>query len=477
MYKWGLAMSNAENDYTFSMVEDCPATRMVVLGAGGMGNNAMENMARSAVTGLEYYSLNTDVQALRRCRGSRPVQLGAKRTGGKGAGGDSDMGRMSAEDDAEKIRKIVKGAELVFIASGMGGGTGTGAAPVIAKICREIGVLSICVVTMPMECEGARRTEKARAGLAELRKYVDSLLIIENEKLSMVMDQEDVSIIEVFRRADKVVVDTVTAVVGIINSHGYINLDLADLKKVLQRGDNGSCVDAFVGVGEASGPERAQMAADMALNNPLLRECSISGAVNLLVNVAGSDQIGHKEAMNAVKRIVEKAGDLDREIFMGVVTDNSMAEKLSVTVIATGLSPRTATVVPMRGMGPQVKKTADEGREAGVFRSIRIPSRMEPEKSFVVDSGIHAEQESIVKPGIIKSIPDGFGVSPLICKDVWHTPAYLRRKANAGEAPDRQEDSRVQEIYKRDKDVEFETIIDPQVEKGQCRQDYYHMAS
>ena len=370
-------MTTGNNDYSFSLGDDGPGVRMVVLGAGGMGNNAMENLARAAIPGLELYSLNTDIQPLRRCRGSKPVQLGAKRTGGKGAGGDSEKGRLSAEDDAEKIRKIVRDAELVFIASGMGGGTGTGVAPVIARICREVGVLSVCVVTMPMDCEGQKRTEKACAGLAELRKSVDSLLIIENEKLSTVMDQEDISIIEVFRRADKVVVDAVAAVARIINSHGYINLDLADLKKVLQRGANDSCVDSFIGVGEACGPDRAMKAAEMALNNPLMREVSIFGAANLLVNVVGSDQMGHKEAMSAIKSIVEKAGDLDREIFMGVVPDNSMGDKLSITVIATGLAKRNSTVLPLRGCVPpgDISASAPACFEAVSPRNIRISDK------------------------------------------------------------------------------------------------------
>jgi cell division protein FtsZ len=412
-------MATGNNDYSFTMVEETSTARLVVLGVGGMGNNAMENLARAGVSGLELYSLNTDVQALRRCNGSKPVQLGGKRTGGKGAGGNSDIGRMSAEDDSEKIRKIVEGAELVFVASGMGGGTGSGAAPIVARICRELGVLCVCIVTMPMECEGQRRGEKGRAGLVELRKNVDSLLIIENEKLSDVMDQEDISIIEVFRKADKIVVDIVSAITRIINSHGYINLDLADLKNVLQRND-GSCVDAYIGMGEATGPDRARKASEIALHNPLLRTINIEGAANLLVNVAGSEQIGHKEAMIAVKNIAERVGADNQEIYMGVVTDNSMADRISVTVIATGLPSRSGAVVKM--------KAPHDLKNKGI--SNQSPEETVRGELLIDSSNVPAKVEAV--QGLNYS-PAVSGFSPLIRKEEWQTPAYIRNQAKSSD--------------------------------------------
>lgn len=470
-------MISENNAYSFSLADEGPGVRMVVLGAGGMGNNAMENLARAGIPGLELYSMNTDIQPLRRCRGSKPVQLGAKRTGGKGAGGDSNMGRLAAEDDAEKIRNIVRDAELVFIASGMGGGTGTGVAPVIARICREVGVLSVCVVTMPMDCEGPKRTEKARAGLAELRKSVDSLLIIENEKLSAVMDQEDISIIEVFRRADKVVVDAVAAVARIINSHGYINLDLADLKKVLQRGSNDGCVDSFIGVGEASGPDRAMKAAEMALNNPLMREVSINGAANLLVNVIGSDQMGHKEAMVAIKSIVERAGDLDREIFMGVVPDNSMGDKLSITVIATGLLKRNSTVLPLRGASLQGNKVVGGVGDGSASMNIRIPRNFESEKSQFPFSESADVAILEVDHETFKKVSDGFGFSPLIRKDKWLTPAYLRTNDKLFEASGSVTENPALNKFVEDGPGKCEPMVDKYTENSQYHQALYTMAS
>lgn len=460
-------MTTGNNGYTFTMVEEGPATRLVVLGVGGMGNNAMENLARSSVAGLELYSLNTDVQALRRCHGSKPVQLGAKRTGGKGAGGNSDIGRKSAEDDNEKIRKIVMGAELVFIASGMGGGTGSGATPVVAQICRELGVLCVCIVTMPMECEGQRRGEKGRAGLVELRKTVDSLLIIENEKLSAVMDKEDISIIEVFRKADKVVVDIVAAVARIINSHGYINLDLADLKNVLQRGHDGACVEAYIGLGEATGPDRALKASEIALNNPLLRTVKIQGAANLLVNVAGSEQIGHKEAMAAVNNVVERVGRDNREIFMGVVTDNSMEDRISVTVIATGLPSRNTSVVRIKPVNCTSKKIFPSQDCDGIeTENIKINHSVADEMELMV-----ADRE-VVPLG--NYMPDISGVSPLIRKDEWQIPAYIRIKVKSPELVERMPESCVREITTRGNGADIQP--DQGAANNQFGQPLYHMA-
>jgi len=468
-------MTSGNDDYAFRIVDENKVVKMVALGVGGMGNNSIENLARVAVPGLELYSLNTDVQPLRRCRGSKPVQLGAKRTGGKGAGGDSDIGRLSAEDDAEKIKKIVCEAELVFIASGMGGGTGTGATSVIARICKELGILTVCIVTMPMDCEGKKRSEKARVGLSDLRKQVDSLLVIENENLSILMDQEDISIIEVFRRADKVVVDVVSAVTRIINSNGYINLDLADLKKVLQRGNNGSCLDAYIGVGEAIGENRAMEAAERALSNPLMRAFSFRGAANLMVNVVGSEQMGHKEAMVAIKSIVDRVGDLEREIFMGVVPDNNMGEKLSITVIATGLFKGQSTVIPMSIGVAKAINIIDDCHE--VVNSGGIKVNPDSKNSEVEGNFQQSSYKLNSGPELynLNRVSDGLGVSPLIRKDEWQVPAYLRVNKTPHENISISVDRLlVKAVFK---EAEAEPMSENITEKSLCRQALYNMAS
>jgi cell division protein FtsZ len=294
---------------------------------------------------------------------------------------------------------------------------------------------------------------------------VDSLLIIENEKLSTVMEQEDVSIIEVFRRADKVVVDIVAAIARIINSHGYINLDLADLKNVLNRGGIDGCVDAYIGLGEASGPDRGMRASEMALSNPLLRTISIKGAANLLVNVAGSEQLGHKEAMGIVKNIVDHVGIDSQEIFFGVVTDDGMGDTISVTVIATGLSSVGDSATKIKPVDCSISKNrARQPLDQPEITSIRITrdsnagNELTEDSREVVDSNFQNDKA---------------GFSPMIRKDEWLIPAYLRTVAKTAEFEERLADPRVRKISKC-KDYGHEA--DQGLNHPQFRQPLYHMA-
>lgn len=414
-------MSAKKADYHFSMVEEVSRTRIVAMGVGGMGRNAMENLAATVVDGLELYSVNTDMQALDRCVGSQPIQIGAKRTNGKGAGGNSEVGQLSAEDDIEKLRSLVEGAELVFIAAGMGGGTGTGAAPVIAKLCREMGILSIGIVTTPMHCEGRRRMEKARFGLAELRKHVDSLVVIENENLSLIMDSGDVSIIEIFRYADEVLLNSVAAIGGIINFHGYINLDLADLRNVLKRSSEENCADVLIGFGRSSGADRGAKAAAMALSNPLLANANIKGADNLLINVSGDEAMGLNEAHAVVEAIVAKAGDGDREIYMGIVTDNSLGDELTVTLIATGMA-----LDKVNGFAGAEIVAAKHPR-AAIFREIN--NEISGPMAMVVEEKPVLHQDHLVSRSTLAGNENNekFGTSPLVKSVEWQRPAYTRR--------------------------------------------------
>jgi len=410
------------SDYHFSMVEEEAKTRIVAMGIGGMGRNAMENLASTVIEGLELYSVNTDMQALEKCVGSNPVQIGAARTAGKGAGGNSEVGKLSAEDDAAILRSIVEGAELVFIAAGMGGGTGTGAAPVIAAMCREMGILTVGCVTTPMECEGRKRMEKARQGLTELRAQVDSLLVIENEKLSLIMDEDDVSIIEVFRRADNVLVNGVAAISGMINSHGYINLDLADLRNVLKRPSEKDCADALIAVGIAEGENRALKAAAFAMENPLLANGDIKGANNLLINVSANENMGLTEAHSVVQSIADQAGDSDREIFMGIVTDNSLGERISVTLIATGSreTKQEKNKRPEIIQGNRIVETEVE----------KIGRKIYLQTSQAVDEvlcRLNSPANHQKKPFGTENV-ENFGFSPMVKKEEWRSPAYARRE-------------------------------------------------
>jgi cell division protein FtsZ len=413
-------MTKETAEFIFSMAEDEVGTRIVAIGIGGMGRNAMENIAAIEIDGLELYSVNTDMQALDKCVGSQPVQIGGKRTGGKGAGGNNEVGKLSAEDDIEKLRGLVEGAELVFITAGMGGGTGTGAAPVIAELCRSMGILTIGIVTTPMKCEGRKRMAKAQQGLAELRRQIDSLVVIENEKLSLVMDHEDVSIIEVFRRADEVLLKSVAAIGGMINFHGYINLDLADLGNVLKRPSAENCTDALIGVGTASGEGRALKAAASAMDNPLLANSDINGAINLLINVSGNENMGLNEAHSVVQAIADKAGEGDREIFMGIVTDNSLGESISVTLIATGMGPHQPglpakpRLVAIKADGGSLAVASRGGTGAAAWVTEEKPAGF-------------AEINNVYRHKAGAGNTENFGSSPLVKSQDWQTPAYTRR--------------------------------------------------
>jgi cell division protein FtsZ len=421
-----MKMTAERSDYIFSMAETESRTRIVAMGIGGMGRNAMENLARCGISDLEVYSVNTDMQALDRCQDSLPVQIGEARTGGKGAGGNSEVGKLSAEDDIDKMRGLVEGAELVFIAAGMGGGTGTGAAPVIAKLCRELGVLTIGTVTMPMEIEGIKRKEKATKGLVELRKHVDSLVVIENERLSLVMGDEDISMIEAFRRADEVLTDGVEAVTRLINSHGYINLDLADLRNVLQRPGSEDCADVLIGVGQASGEDRALQATSAALENPLLARDNVRGADNLLVNVAGDDNLGLNEANLVMDIVKEAAGDSVKEIFMGFVNDSSMGDRLSVTLIATGMGTEQA-IKPDLVKPSVVREVRVESKISGMAE---VAAMEKPGRPVRIDGIVQGQSgsESAAQNNMSKPVnAESFGFSPLVSNSEWRIPACQRR--------------------------------------------------
>lgn len=415
-------MTAEKTDALFTMVEEGSRTRIVAMGVGGMGGNAMENLAKHAIDGVEVFAVNTDMQSLDKCAGSQPVQIGTTRTAGKGAGGDSEVGRLSAEDDLAKLRGLVEGAELVFIAAGMGGGTGTGAAPVIARLCREMEILTIGIVTTPMVCEGHRRMDKAQQGLVELRRHVDSLMVIENENLSLIMDSDDVSIIKVFGRADEVMVKGIASISRMINTLGYINLDLADIRNVLKRPCVEECADVLIGVGIASGQDRVQQAVAVAMENPLLANSDITGVDNLLINVAADENMGLNEAQNVMDIVAGKAGDGDREVIMGIVTDNSLGDKICVTIIATGMGrnklriPAVAQIVPVQQIcEPWVREIDHE-----VFTSVAPPG----EDAFSAPVSANRRQQQ----GVESENKENFGASPLFNNPEWQSPAYARRE-------------------------------------------------
>ena len=314
----------------FKIVEDDTmlSARIKVIGAGGAGGNAVNRMIASNIQGVEFITANTDAQALRHSLAGIRIQLGVNFTKGLGAGGDPEKGRKAAEEDKEYLSDVLKGADMVFIASGMGGGTGTGAAPVIASIAREMGALTVAVVTKPFHFEGKVRMRQAEQGLSELMGRVDTLLVIPNQKLFSIID-EDTKAMDAFKVADDVLRQGVQAISDIITTHGLINVDFADVKSTMKEAGK-----ALMGIGLGEGNTRAVMAAQQAITSPLLEDVSIKGARGLLVNITSDQDIKMVEVNQAMEFIYKEVSS-DAHVFFGQVIDDAMAGKIKVTVIAT----------------------------------------------------------------------------------------------------------------------------------------------
>ncbi|ADR19626.1 cell division protein FtsZ [Calditerrivibrio nitroreducens] len=301
-----------------------------VVGVGGAGGNAINNMINAGITNVEFIAANTDSQALAANLAPIKIQLGSKLTRGLGAGGNPEVGRKAAIEEQEAIEDALRGADLVFITAGMGGGTGTGAAPVIASIAKDLGALTVAVVSKPFYWEGKRRTEYAEQGLKFLKEHVDTYIVVPNDKLLDVIDK-NTPFKEAFRIADDVLRQGVQGISDTINSSGYVNVDFADIRTILS-----SKGMALMGIGVASGDNRDQDAARKALSSPLLVDSSIKGAEAILLNITGGNDITMTEVSNIAGIIYEAAGE-DAAIYKGVVIDHDMEGSIKVTVVATGL--------------------------------------------------------------------------------------------------------------------------------------------
>ena len=299
-----------------------------VVGVGGGGNNVVNRMVKTGTKGVDFIAVNTDKQALAVSSATYKIQIGEKLTNGQGAGSDPEVGRKSAEENRTQIYKALEDADMVFITAGMGGGTGTGAAPIVADIAKELGVLTVGVVTKPFRFEGMRRMKQAEGGITELRNKVDSLVIIPNERLKLATDQK-ITMVNAFEIADDVLQQAVQSISDLIKNTGFINLDFADVSAVMK--DAGR---AHMGVGRAAGKNKAEEAARMAISSPLL-ETSINGAKGVLINVTGSMDIGLEEVETAAN-LVQEAAHPEANIIFGAAFDDTLEDELRVTVIATG---------------------------------------------------------------------------------------------------------------------------------------------
>lgn len=304
--------------------------KIKVIGVGGGGCNAVNTMIRSGLVGVEYIVANTDSQALAASMAGTKIQLGGNVTKGLGAGANPEVGRKAAIEDYEKLSEVIDGADMVFVTAGMGGGTGTGAAPVIAKLAREMGALTVGVVTKPFSFEGKKRSRQAEEGIRALEECVDALICIPNQRL-LTLAGENLSLIDTFRAADEVLLNAVQGISDLINNTGLINADFADVSTVMK--DKGL---SLMGTGIASGTERALKAARAAISSPLLEDISIEGATGIIINITGDKSLSLNETNSAVSLIME-AADEDAEIIFGTVIDENMGENVKITVIATGL--------------------------------------------------------------------------------------------------------------------------------------------
>ena len=325
----------------FELVEKlAPNAIIKVIGVGGGGGNAVAHMVMSQIEGVDFLCANTDAQAMRNSGAKLTVQLGANVTKGLGAGANPEVGRQAALEDRERIVEILQGADMVFITAGMGGGTGTGAAPVVAQLAKEMGILTVAIVTKPFPFEGRRRMQVAMKGIEDLSQHVDSLITVPNEKLLTVLGR-DVTMLSAFKSANDVLLGAVQGIADLITRPGLINVDFADVRTVMS--EMGM---AMMGTGTARGDDRAQAAAEAAINNPLLEDVNLSGACGILVNVTAGPNLTMRE-FDEIGQVIHEFASEDATVVVGTALDPEMQDEVRVTVVATGLN-RGVARIPLR---------------------------------------------------------------------------------------------------------------------------------
>ncbi|MBT3504677.1 MAG: cell division protein FtsZ [Piscirickettsiaceae bacterium] len=384
---------------TFELIDTYTQNAVIkVIGVGGGGGNALEHMVSNQIEGVDFICANTDAQALRKSSATTQLQLGTDITKGLGAGANPDIGRQAALEDRERITEVISGADMIFITAGMGGGTGTGAAPIVAQVAKEMGILTVAVVTKPFPFEGAKRLNVANAGLDELSQHVDSLITIPNEKLLAVLGKE-MSLLNAFKAANDVLLGAVQGIAELITREGMINVDFADVRTVMS--EMGM---AMMGTGQASGPNRAIEAAQHAVSSPLLEDVDLAGARGVLVNItAGLDMtIGEFEDVgNTVK---DFASD-NATVVVGTVIDPDMTDELRVTVVATGLGAEKAAQVAL-----------PTELEAPQMEIVKKPVDIDYDKPTVLRNEEQAQQKQVANSDINMDYLD--------------IPAFLRRQAD-----------------------------------------------
>ncbi len=327
----------------FTYVENDNSAKIKVIGVGGAGGNAINNMIASNLQGVKFISANTDAQSLDVSKAEIKIQLGEKLTEGLGAGANPQVGRDAAFENSEIIKSALDDSHMVFLTAGFGGGTGTGAAPVIAEICKEMGILTVAVVTRPFSFEGKKRARQADEGIEQLKKMADTVITIPNDRLRG-LASKNAKMVDMFRKADEILLHSVKGITDLMMMPGLVNLDFADVKTTMSKAGM-----AIMGIGISSGENRAMEAAERAISHPLLEDINISGAKGVLMNITSNSDLTMEEMTEASERIYNEVGE-DAEIIWGAVIDDNVGEEMSVTVIATGIGekePETAKVTPI----------------------------------------------------------------------------------------------------------------------------------
>ena len=389
--------------------------KLKVVGVGGAGGNAVTRMITSGMKGVDFIAINTDAQDLDNNPSEQKVQIGKNLTKGLGAGANSNVGRDAVESDKEAITSLLEGADMVFITAGMGGGTGTGAAPVISQVSRELGILTVGIVTLPFNFEGPKRMKRALDGMAEMKKACDTLIAIPNQKLMSIVDK-NTTLPEAFQMADTILHQAAKGISDLINVQGVINLDFADVETIMK-----NMGEAIMGTGTASGQERAVLAAQQAISSPLLDDASIKGAQGVLVNITGGDDLTLMEANEATSIIFEEAG-ISANIIFGAVIDPELKDEIRVTVIATGFNiPKV------------ISRDSEDLHGRPDMKTVETPPTRQLQDE--VNKPLHAQKENIKKVERVNSESkkpvmtfDDTDEKPIIYGNDLKIPAFIRRQ-------------------------------------------------
>jgi cell division protein FtsZ len=387
--------------------------KIKVVGVGGSGNAAINRMIASKIKGVEFIAVNTDVQALHHCQANQRLHIGKTTTRGLGAGMDPNLGRQSAEENQNEIRELLRGADMIFITCGLGGGTGTGAAPIVANLAKEIGALTVAVVTKPFSFEGAQRRGIAEKGLVELEDKVDAIVTIPNDRLLQVIDKKT-SLLEAFSVCDEVLRQGVAGIAELITAPGLVNVDFADVKAIME--DTGSCL---MGIGQGSGDQGVVEAAKAAISSPLL-ELSIEGAKGILFLVVGGPKLGMHEVNEAAKAITQSA-DPNAKIIFGAVIDESLKDEARVTVIATGFNKKVSSELE-RDIGEETPY-----RPSSFIRKGKLSELEKLQREPIV---VEDEKDLPVSQPRVQMSSEKEGVAPLNKEEEedLEVPAFIRKK-------------------------------------------------